>query len=195
MKVIDNFITKEYVDYLEQVICGYDFDWHYSPSTVDMNDLKPNTFFDSNTVDSFQFCHLAVAYQQPPSKYWPMIAPLLFHMAASQGFKIDELWRCKINLTMPQSNIPKYSYYPPHFDTYIEDEAKIITALYYVNDSDGDTLFFETPKTNRVEELKIIDRVTPKKGTFVYFDNNTLHGGQLPVDSKTRCVINFNFKQ
>ena len=60
------------------------------------------------------------------------------------------------------------------------------TFLYYVNDSDGDTIFFNKNK-------KEIKRVKPKKGTGVLFKSNTLHAGSNPINSDKRMVINYIF--
>ena len=61
------------------------------------------------------------------------------------------------------------------------------SLIYYINDSDGDTIFFN-------KKLKEIKRVTPKKNTAVLFDSNILHCGCNPIKSSMRGVINFIFK-
>ena len=61
------------------------------------------------------------------------------------------------------------------------------TLLYYVNDSDGDTLFFDN-------DLNITKRVTPKKNRAILFDSNMLHAGANPIKNETRIVINIIFK-
>lgn len=68
----------------------------------------------------------------------------------------------------------------PHIDTH---EPHIV-VLYYVLDSDGDTVFFNNDK-------KIIKSVTPKKGSVVVFNGNTYHSNYLPIENN-RSVINFN---
>lgn len=194
MKIVQSFIKPAYEDMLEKTLCGYDFDWHFNNSSVDYENLTPNTFFDSKTADTYQFTHLFVAQNKIISKYWQVIAPLIFHISASEGIDTNHVERCKANLTTKQSNFDNDSYFPAHTDVE-ESDQKIITAIYYVNDSDGDTIFFEKPTSNNVEELKIITRMQPKKGTLVYFDSQIIHAGQLPKKHNNRCIINFNFLQ
>ena len=62
---------------------------------------------------------------------------------------------------------------------------EIIAARYYINDSEGDTVFFDDNK-------KEIKRVSPKKGRIVFFNGNQLHSGSYPTNTP-RFILNFNF--
>ena len=77
---------------------------------------------------------------------------------------------------------PEFSINEVHPDFHNED---YITILYYVNDSDGDTYFFENDEC--------IYRVPPVKGTAVMYPSTTLHAGSTPTKSNTRVVINLCF--
>ena len=57
--------------------------------------------------------------------------------------------------------------------------------LYYVNDSDGDTILFN----DKEEEIQ---RITPQKGKAVFFNGEIKHCASQPVKNH-RSVINFNF--
>ena len=71
----------------------------------------------------------------------------------------------------------------PHVDY---EEQGITTALYYVNDSDGDTVFFD-------DTYNIVQRIKPEKGKGVIFDNLIYHASTCPQVHNTRMVINFNY--
>ena len=62
---------------------------------------------------------------------------------------------------------------PLHNNMHMDMSIPHTVALYYVNDSDGDTFFFDKDK-------QIVDRVTPKKGRVVVFDGLTLHASSMP---------------
>jgi hypothetical protein len=59
-----------------------------------------------------------------------------------------------------------------------------LVVLYYVNDADGDTVFFN-------EKNEIIKSVSPKRGRVVAFDGSIYHGGGVPKNGP-RCAINFD---
>jgi hypothetical protein len=72
-------------------------------------------------------------------------------------------------------------HYAPHtdlpFDHYV--------VLYYVNDSDGDTVFFHNGE--------IVKRVSPKRGRLIIFDGRIEHGGGIPTIGP-RCAVNFDIR-
>ena len=103
----------------------------------------------------------------------------------SENINTTKIARIKANLNFPPINYPENHHYCTHVD--LPREYNAITCIYYVNDCDGDTLFFsEDGKTE-------INRVSPKKGKLVYFDSKIPHAGCPPRNSTTKCVINFNF--
>jgi hypothetical protein len=71
-------------------------------------------------------------------------------------------------------------HYAPHTDLPFDH----LVVLYYVNDADGDTVFFN-------EKNEIIKSVSPKRGRVVAFDGRILHGGGIPK-AGPRCAINFD---
>ena len=87
--------------------------------------------------------------------------------------------RSKANLQTQFTDNNNSYHNTPHKDFDLEHTV----ALYYVNDSDGDTIFFAGDKE--------LQRVTPKKGRIVLFDGNTLHAGGFPTDNP-RCIVNYN---
>lgn len=83
----------------------------------------------------------------------------------------------RLFITVPHKTTLEH--YAPHTDRSEEH----LGLIYYVNDSDGDTIFFEGDKE--------LQRVTPKKGRIVLFDGSTLHAGGFPTDNP-RCIVNYN---
>jgi len=59
--------------------------------------------------------------------------------------------------------------------------------LYYVNNSDGETVLFK--------KNKLWKKVTPKQGRVLIFNGNIKHAAGCPVDNQVRAVININVKK
>lgn len=72
----------------------------------------------------------------------------------------------------------------PHTDSNNSDRY---TFLYYVDHSDGKTVFFE--------DGKIVFEAQPIKGTGILFNSNTVHAGQVPSKNKARYVLNIIFSK
>ncbi len=80
----------------------------------------------------------------------------------------------------------------PHID-YSE---KNYTVVYYVNDSDGDTIFFNQEWTEENSDypdwFDVRESSSPEAGKVAIFSGNIYHASSPPVRSKTRMVINMN---
>ena len=166
-------VNKNIADEIEKILLGDYFGWYYNYSTsFDNNDIK-------NNPDTFQFTHCFYD-EKDNSKSHAFDSSL--KLFASTKLKCKNFFRIKANFTTPSLKLKgKHQYI--HTDVTNKDMS---TFLYYVNDSDGDTIFFNKNK-------KEIKRVKPKKGTGVLFKSNTLHSGSNPINSDKRMVINYIF--
>jgi len=68
---------------------------------------------------------------------------------------------------------------------HVDRRSEHVVCLYYVNDSDGDTVLFNG------DTEEVIQRVTPKRGRVVLFDGGTYHASGKPTVN-CRAVINLN---
>ena len=180
MKVIDSFLPKAYQEALESLLLSADFGWYLNPRTATKCDFD---IAKKTTTDSFQFAHMFFHDGQAYSNHLNFLTPILHHLMLTENVDTTEIMRVKANLNVPVPNYPEGHHYVAHKD-YPKDTGNI-TAIYYVNDSQGDTTFFSPSG-------EVIDKVTPKKGRLVYFDGGTYHAGRPPT-ANIRCLINFNF--
>ena len=63
--------------------------------------------------------------------------------------------------------------------------------LYYVCDSDGDTIIYNERKETPDKVYTIKERVTPKQGRVVLFDGCLMHTAEQPINN-VRCIVNYN---
>ena len=141
-----------------------------------------NSIFTKDTVDTPYFSHSSCDGGKPSSIHFDQLSEIVKHLDFE---KVNyQVYRVKSNLQFNVTGCKKTNHLPIHMDKITEGDK---TLLYYVNDSDGDTLFFDN-------DLNITKRVTPKKNRAILFDSNMLHAGANPIKNETRIVINIIFK-
>ena len=112
-------------------------------------------------------------------KYFTFLPKLIDYLQDTYIPNNYEVERIFVNM---QTVRPRWSMNNIHPDLKMKGG---ITILYYVNDSDGDTYFF-----NNIECIK---SVSPTKGKAVVYPADTFHAGSTPVTTETRTVINLVF--
>jgi hypothetical protein len=194
--VIDDFLTKEHQDSLERMITGSDFPWNFHAYSVSEYPLTEHYYSDVEYKEHIQFRHVFFHENTIKSNFFQYIAPLLAEYQKKTNSNLN-VYRIKANLLMPQKG-PKSQ--QPHTDNMIFENGVFKggnkrTLLYYVHNSDGDTVlynkhYFGEP-LGLVKEQK---RVSPKKGRAIIFDSNQVHSGTCPTNSDYRVVINCVFE-
>ena len=192
IKVIDNYLPKEYVDHIEELFLKPEIDssseiaWFYNDYTASkdkdyIDRIKNNKHF----FDSFQFTHIFYNMGEKNSSHFDKIVRILEDTKVNW----ESIERAKANLTTPLPNSKPGDITVPHQDIRPNDNyyknKKFISIIYYVHDTDGDTVFYDN------ECKKIIKKVKPKKGRVVIFDSLIFHSFMRPIKSEKRVVINF----
>ena len=143
-----------------------------------------------NTVDTMQFTHVLTSNGFSKSPYLNFISPILDYIIDTHFLDMvgGEYWysRVKINLLLRNhlvKNESNYSY--PHLDS----GKPHLSMLWYLNKSDGDTVFFKNREDERDEELVEEMRVSPKPNRVVMSDGH-YHAGTNPMNYEIRLAMN-----
>ena len=90
-------------------------------------------------------------------------------------------------------------YHNAHVDFYLPH----YNALYYVNDTDGDTFIFNETydqvslersiEYTRERKFTVARQISPKKGRMIGFDGKQYHASMHPKQSSHRIAIAFSF--
>ena len=175
IEVYDNLIPTDLSNYLEnfiltdsQIPFQYIEDLTYPLSSphrrykpgICYNVINTNLYLQSTIIPTISF-------------------NILYRLGIHKNIIITTVPLARIFVDLPTPN-PQPDF-PPHTDSKVPHWV----CLYYVNDSDGDTVFFD-------DDNNEIKRVSPKKGRIAFFDGSILHCG-TPSDTRSRAVINFNF--
>jgi hypothetical protein len=185
--VIDDFISLDKQDEISNLCFSPGMAWYFNPTAGYPKEILDNIQLPAQVLDGFQFTHRVIDNGQILSNTYPMFAPLL----ASLPFSNVIIERIKLNLTTKVSGFNSHNFGSPHTDRGFNSSNDYLTAIYYVNDSDGDTIVFNESVIDK--NLTVKQRITPKKGRIVIFDGHVLHSPSNPIISDLRCVINLNF--
>jgi hypothetical protein len=194
INIVENFLNVKYQDFLENLIVEQNLPLYYNPNTIYLgkNHLLENEesklayLIDSNTKDTSQFTHNFIQNENIISDHWIQFLPITYFFMAKCGIGANMiLKRAKLNFQLKDNSLTENQYNVPHIDQF----EKGITGIYYVNDCDGSTVFFD-----KSDKPKIIQEIQAKKGTFIYFDSNIYHAGKPAKQSEYKSVINFNWK-
>lgn len=179
----DEFISPEMQSHIENVFLNSgSFPW--------LLNLRTNDYLDKNN-DTFQFTHPFFMDEEICSEYYPVAINLFNSFLNKHGLSCSKLIRAKANLTTKNNELECQE---PHIDTDIEHKV----FLYYINDSDGDTIFYKddvdlSSPVKEKQNLLIDKRVSPLKGRAVVFDGMTYHSASNPKINNLRAVINIAY--
>lgn len=166
MKVIRNVISQVYQDRIESLMTDVHFKWGF------LNDV---TYSDADRGTP-GFAHLFFDRETGlQSDHIDFVLPLLYSFIPSNN---HELIRVKGGLLL-STNVG-------YNNSHVDFNFPHTTALYYVNDSDGDTVFFD-------DSGEITHREKPEKGKVIIFDGSIYHASSCPTLHTNRIAVNFNY--
>jgi hypothetical protein len=185
-KVYDDVVSKELADKVEETLTSDMFPWFCMKKSI-YPEWYQAKFDDSENYKDVRSLGHTFTVGEPPVINSAFIGiPLELLQQISNKLKIDNnnLLRIRANYMYPLSASETYLPASPHVD----GSYKHLVLLYYVNDSDGDTILYKDPPN-------ILTTISPKKGRFVIFDGSILHAASPPRFNDTRIVINYNLIQ
>ena len=183
--IFDDVVSTDYQDYIEHVI--YQQDWFYKPT------LSANTILGEkeNFTDIPGFVNVFYNNNGITNQWlYNVSMPLAYICCNKVNVKLNSIYFGRTFLQQPVTTHHGMS--NPHVDMQNFDH---MVCLYYVKDSDGDTVFFdkksESNERPSFASYNIIEQVSPKKGRVVVFNGRIYHANYLPQNN-LRSVINMN---
>lgn len=164
MKVINDFLSKDALNDIQQKMFSEEFPWY-------LGKIIPDELSLCSSSDNFQLWHGFYDGFMPISDY---CLPLMNYFI--DILQPKALIKIKANITMKTSSIIEHGY---HIDLPYEDGFK--TGIFYLNTNNGYTRMIDGTKIDSVENR------------FLEFDGNISHTGTTCTNAKFRAVINFNY--
>ena len=186
--IVDDWLSKEEVDEIESIVTDVNFPWFIQKSTL------PNTY-DIKKTDSEKYAEtefLTHIFKDTAimlndgndNSAFIFLTNVILSKLRDHLNLMDltfNMIRSKCNLyTRQTSENPHF----PHRDL----DVKHVVLLYYVNDSDGDTIIY----SNKEHPFQIKFNVESKKGRCLLFDGRYYHSSINPTINSKRININFN---
>ena len=183
--VFDDIIEKDYQNKIKSILIGQvryndeDFPWYYIDDVTASGDYE--------TQKRGAFVHDYVHYEYGiESDFHYLFLDLIKASCSKLKIKEVDALQGRSFLQLP-TNIKREDVDSPHVDM----QFKHFVMLYYVCDSDGDTIIYNEQIESEMYTLQ--QRVTPKQGRVVLFDGSHYHTAEQPLNN-IRCVVNYNLK-
>ena len=162
----------------------FNCEWRLSPATSGDAILDKN---NSKIRETAQMVHFIIDEHEAKSHLAQAAGNMIDAIAETLNLDIRMAVRVKANLIF-KDGLAANCHHTPHVDM---GNQNCISAVYYVEDSDGDTLLFDKGVPDNPINLKVVERASPIQGDTFIFPSNKFHTSCSPVENTTRTVINF----
>ena len=189
---IANAIPRPYQDQVEQELGSSRMVWSFSEEIA-----RSASSFENSYPG---FGHLAYHADENEPLISPMsslLLPILFVFCEKANIEYHALLRIRVGLFT--KTITEARHHNPHVD-YDEPHR---TAVYYVNDGDGDTFIFDqtfddvdvedSARYANEKRFTIRHAIAPLKGKMICFDGRHYHASSYPTKASKRIAVTFNF--
>lgn len=173
----DNFLSDQEIIQVEKKF--YRLPAIFSEKTLY---TPPNEFTKDSDPYSNRFMYCS--YDNEENFTNNLALEILDKFCQKHKIKYDSVERTRSNTTF-LCNEKRPSI--PHID----NQSSHVVLLYYVNNSDGDTILYKN-KYDKNNEMIIEHSISPKAGRAVLFSGDTYHSFHYPNINDTRSVININ---
>lgn len=188
----DQLVEPEIADAIEQLFISNKFPWYFfanvNYSTPAFTGHAGIARDDPRFQESFGFSNLIFPGNRPSSPRFKLSKKILAAFLGKQGLASANLLRIKANLLV-RSSSPNC---PRPFTPHVDIPKPHWVLIYYVNDSDGDTVILDKMYPD-CSNAVVLHSVSPKKGRAILFDGRHYHCGTSPSKHDTRIVLNYDF--
>ena len=187
--VIDDFIDLDYQETIKSILMGQEehndcvFPWYYIDDVTaayeEGNQGRPglsHVYVEIDDDDSSEII----------SDFHYLFIPMLQYACHYLNMPTGKILQGRSFMQFPL-NLQSKEDDTPHID--LDEGWEHIVVLYYVIDSDGDTIIYnERTESDTYTEKQ---RVSPKQGRVVIFEGGQYHTAAQPTKG-TRCIVNYN---
>ena len=148
-----------------------DFAWYWNENQID-------AVLGFSRDEYSGFTHIFYRDNQINSGFFDKVSNLINLIVEKEKIEYKSLYRAQANLIQNINITDEQLLNSIHYDMPTDN---YISIIYYVMDSDGDTVIFDNDKEVRIP---------PNQGSYVIFKSSTKHRATIPKLNKRRMVIN-----
>ena len=182
--VIDDFLTPSYHGHILSNATSEGSQWHYHSNIT----YQPDVNFSCSDPGDYGFGNLLNMLTNDGVKWKdPFYIPFCYQI--QDLLPPTTIGRVRFDMTCYN---PEGRIHQAHIDTSFPHYA----SIYYVNDTDGDTIIYNQTFDGDFQappDLTIMTTLKPKANRLLIFDGKYFHTGSSPTKHKTRIIINSNF--
>ena len=188
----DNIVDMEIQNEIEKYVSNKNLDWNSIQNVTNTTGIHMNYSFPAQVLGEVDIDKNILKF----------IDIIIDNSLNRINKKLAKKYRIKINKTIPHNIDTNEEYRLLHIDKKLSH----IVIIYYINDSNGDTLIFKDKDNKHLKNIKefrnndnfldfknfeLIKCISPKKGRVVIFDGKSWHYGKYPSKGE-RNIININ---
>lgn len=197
VKVFNNFLTPSYLKHIYHRALMAEYVFINSVSYAEDDDMKPTAITGVDVFEVGQFSKGVIASgdaSMQDLEMFTLLEPYLFQVYDSNPEIIfSGVHRAKFNLLVERPDRPELACTLPHADV---RGLRGYSALLYLHDADGDTVFFNerrTPECMVPTAFTEAVRIKPTANTLVFFPSHIFHASSNPRFGGNRHVLNVVF--
>ena len=171
IRVVDNFLSAEQHSAILRLFTdgSNPLPWYWMDSTSGEEGGETSVAYE------YGFYHLAFHDGEVLSNSFQTIVPAL------DKAEVETLYRVRFGM---QTNIGSSGHHGTHTDMQVPHT----TLLYYIGESDGDTVFFD-------DNGEVVFTNPHTTNQAVIFDGSILHASSPPMNYARRLTMNVNYQQ
>lgn len=187
--VLENLLPQNLADKIEKEVSDIDVRWMYCDTTVDPGALEQ--FSDLKGLNDTPQLVVPVFFngEMYEEKLFHILAPVVKTVFERLGIEEGNVGKVKLNSIGQKNDFTADQFNGVHTDV---SDPNVFSIIYYINESDGDTVIFDTIDASEVKDAEIT-RISPKKNSCVVFNSNLWHASSNPIQNKRRLVANLMF--
>lgn len=183
LKVIENVLNQKDLESIRDIIGRNDIDWYIGPD-IDFKIKGTRAIIDKNSKQTYQIAHAIFKEGKIRFEKYKFIYDLVKNIFEQNGC-YGKIQRIKVNILFNNFRVKENNYNIPHADT--DDEH--YNMILYLNETDGDTIFFNEYYNKDLKNLTIKQKISPKANRAV-ISNGYMHTSVNPVKNDIRVVLN-----